>query len=90
MNYVGSQIKIFVAKTLILFAALFTFFIFMIFYINANLKTGPEFWGKFEEQIYRMADEPDMPQDKKDKIIAALKKISKKYEPFIDALKGEK
>ena len=83
MNHAGSEIKIFLAKTLIFFAALFTFFILGIFYINANLKTGPEFWSKFEEQIYRMADEPDLPPEKKEKIIMALKKISKNIRPLL-------
>lgn len=85
----SKQIKIFAVKTLILFAAIFTFFILIVFYINANLKTGPEFWGKFEEQIYRAADEPELPPEKKEKILEALRKISKKYQPFIDAIKGQ-
>jgi hypothetical protein len=85
----SQQIKVFALKTLILFAAIFTFFILILLYINANLKTGPEFWGKFEEQIYRAADEPDLPPEKKEKILEALRKISKKYQPFIDALKGQ-
>ena len=86
---ISKQIKIFALKSLILFASVFTFFILVVFYLNANLKTGPEFWGKFEEQIYRAADEPDLPLEKKEKILEALRKLSKKYQPFIDAIKGE-
>ena len=85
-----NDLQIFLIKVLTVFIAAFMFFILLIFAINANLKTGSDFWGKVEEQIYKIADEPDLPEEKREKIINALKKISKKYQPYINALSEQK
>jgi len=53
------------------------------------LKGGPSFWATVEYKLYRMADEPDLPPEKKQKIIDALHKLSVKYQPYIDALAGK-
>ena len=52
------------------------------------LKGGPAFWEQMEQKLYLFADQPDMPPEKKAKIIDALRKVSAKYKPFIDALDG--
>ena len=52
------------------------------------LKGGPVFWEQMERKLYTFADQPDMPAEKKQKIIDALRKISVKYKPFVDALDG--
>jgi len=82
----GDQIRVFFLKTLIVAGAFFSVFILMIFWVNANFQAGPAFWGKIEEQLYRAADEPDLPPEKREKIISALKKIGQKYRPYINAL----
>ena len=82
----GGQIRVFFLKTLIVAGAFFSVFILMVFWINANFQAGPAFWGKVEEQLYRAAEEPDLPPEKREKIINALKKIGQKYRPYIDAL----
>jgi hypothetical protein len=52
------------------------------------LQGGHAFWQRAEEKLYRLADEPDLPEPKKAKIIAALRKLSDRYRPYIDALEG--
>ncbi len=52
------------------------------------LKGGPVFWAQMEQKLYSFADQPDMPPEKRQKIIDALRKISIRYKPFIDALDG--
>jgi hypothetical protein len=84
-----SGLRLFIIKTLIVTGAIFSTFLLLVFLLNANFQAGPAFWGKVEDQIYRMADEPDLPKEKKDKLLAAFKKIGEKYRPYIDALKGE-
>ena len=53
------------------------------------LKGGPAFWGLMETKLYRMADEPDLPPEKKKKIVDALRKLSTKYRPYFEALAGD-
>ena len=54
-----------------------------------TVQGGRAFWKSAEEKLYKLADEPDMPPEKKAKIIAALTKLSNKYRPYIDALAGK-
>jgi hypothetical protein len=35
-----------------------------------------------------LADEPDLPPEKKKKIVDALHRLSIKYKPYVDALSG--
>jgi hypothetical protein len=53
------------------------------------LKGGPAFWQKMEGKLYKLADEPDLPPEKKQKIVNALRKLSVKYKPYLDAVAGE-
>jgi hypothetical protein len=39
-----------------------------------------------ELKLYRLADEPDLPPEKKKKIVDALRKLSTKYRPYFEAL----
>jgi hypothetical protein len=50
------------------------------------LKGGPAFWGTMETKLYALADAPDLPPEKKKKIIDAIHKLSVKYKPYVDAL----
>ncbi len=54
----------------------------------AVLKGGHGFWEQVENKLYKLADEPDLPEPKKAKIIAALRKISDRYRPYLDAVAG--
>lgn len=58
-------------------------------WIAETFSGGPEFWLKAEKSLYRFADQPDLPPEKKAKIVAALKKIREKNQPYIDALTGK-
>lgn len=49
---------------------------------------GPAFWVTVEQRLHKMADEPDMPAEKKEAILKSLRKLSAKYRPYIDALNG--
>jgi hypothetical protein len=55
----------------------------------AFLKGGPAFWEKVEGKLYKLADEPDLPAEKKQKIINSLRKLSAKFKPYLDAVAGE-
>jgi hypothetical protein len=52
----------------------------------AGLKGGRHTWTQIEQSIYRFADQPELPPEKKAKIIAALRKIHDKNQPYLDAL----
>ena len=51
----------------------------------AFLKGGAAFWTNAELKLYALADERDIPPEKKAKIIAALKKINDRYRPYLEA-----
>lgn len=53
------------------------------------LKGGPAFWGTMEAKLYALADAPDLPPEKKKKIIDAIQKLSVKYKPYLDAFVHE-
>lgn len=50
------------------------------------LKGGKEFWSRAETKLYDLADQPDLSPERKAKIIVAIKKISSRYRPYIDAI----
>ncbi|WP_298884018.1 hypothetical protein [uncultured Bradyrhizobium sp.] len=43
-------------------------------------------WANVEKAVYKLADADDFPEPRKAQLIAALKKISVKYGPYIAAL----
>lgn len=53
------------------------------------LKGGPAFWGTMETKLYALADAPDVPPERKKKIIDAIQKLSVKYKPYLDAFAHE-
>jgi hypothetical protein len=53
------------------------------------LKGGPAFWGMIENKLYVLADEPDLTPEKKKKIVDALRRLSSKYKPYLDAINGD-
>lgn len=56
----------------------------------AGLKGGSAFWTEVESKLHNLADAPDLPEEKKARILASLKKLSIKYRPYLEALSGEK
>lgn len=50
------------------------------------VRGGPTFWREVEVSLTAFADQPDMTEAKKERIVEALRKVSKKYRPFIEAL----
>lgn len=52
----------------------------------AILKGGPAFWSLMERKLYKLADGPDLPPEKKQKIVDALRKLAVKYRPYADAI----
>lgn len=50
-----------------------------------GLKGGPAFWSAVETKLYALADAPDLPPERKQKIIDAIQKLSVKYKPYVDA-----
>jgi hypothetical protein len=55
----------------------------------AMLKGGPAFWGTAEDKLYKLAAAPDLPPEKKEKIVNALRTLSLRYKPYMDALAGD-
>jgi hypothetical protein len=55
----------------------------------AILKGGPAFWATAEEKLYKLAAAPDLPPEKKEKILSALRTLSQRYKPYVDALAGD-
>ena len=56
---------------------------------QSMLKGGSSFWAKVEADLYKMAAAEDMPQKKKEQIISALRTLSQRYRPYIDAIAGD-
>ncbi|WP_129274522.1 hypothetical protein [Bradyrhizobium betae] len=55
-------------------------------YIAPVLRGGPAFWREVEVNLLTFANQPDMDEARKKKVVEALRKLSKKYQPFIEAL----
>jgi hypothetical protein len=86
-----SAIETFIVKVGIVLTALLVFVFVSGTYIqhqidNSTIHGGAIFWKAAEEKLLDLADEPDLPPDKKAKIIAALRKLSVKYSPYIEAI----
>jgi hypothetical protein len=91
-----NPIMTFAIKVGILTAAFCTVIFFALYVAQSQLaelqeryKGGGAFWRDAEIKLYKLADEPDLSPEKKARILAALKKISNKYKPYFDALKGD-
>jgi hypothetical protein len=94
-----SPLQIFFVKAVVITAAIVIVLYFAGYFLQVAiaskaeqltfLKGGPVFWEQMEHKLYTFADQPDMPPEKKQKIIDALRRISTKYKPFIDALDGQ-
>jgi hypothetical protein len=89
-----TEIQIFLIKVATVTGAIFFLMVAAYLFVSSQaedlafLKGGHAFWEKAEEKLYKLADEPDLPEQKKAKIIAALRKLSDRYRPYIDAMEG--
>jgi peptidoglycan/LPS O-acetylase OafA/YrhL len=87
-----SVLQIFVVKVAAVLVAACLFLAFAISYVRSELedpgifKGGPAFWQEVENKLYKLADAKDLPEEKKAKILEALRKVSVKYGPYIEAL----
>ncbi|MGM4932806.1 hypothetical protein [Tardiphaga sp. 619_E2_N8_5] len=90
-----TAIEIFLMKVMILTAAAVVFF-YAVAYITDSfvskrleglqaLKGGKAFWSSVENKLYSVADAPEMPPDRKAKILESIKKISDRYRPYLEA-----
>jgi hypothetical protein len=89
-----TEIEIFLIKVATVTAAILLLMFAAYLFVSSKadelaiLKGGPAFWHQVENQLYKLADEPDLPEPKKAKIVAALRKISDRYRPYLDAVEG--
>jgi hypothetical protein len=89
-----TEIQIFLIKLAAVTGAVFFLLVATYLFLSSQvedlafLKGGHAFWQNAEEKLYKLADEPDLPEPKKAKIIAALRKLADKYRPYINALEG--
>jgi hypothetical protein len=87
-----TELEKFGVKLALVLAAALIFFYAVAGYIQSRIesitlfKGGPAFWAQVEKKLHSLADEPDLPDQKKAEIIAIVKKLSSKYRPYIDAL----
>ena len=54
-----------------------------------QLKGGPAFWAGIEGGLYKIASAPDLPPEKKEKILSTLRTLSVRYKPYVDAIAGD-
>jgi hypothetical protein len=87
-----TELEKFGVKLALVLAAALIFFYAVAAYVQSRIesvtlfKGGPVFWAQVEKKLYALADEPDLPDQKKAQVIEMLKKLSAKYRPYIDAL----
>ena len=87
-----SPLQIFFIKLISVVASIALLIFFAISSIKSAiedsdvLRGGPAFWRTVENSLYKLADQKDLPEAKKAKIIDALRKLSTRYAPYIDAL----
>lgn len=88
-SYRSFFFKVLIATGVVSIGMLATVQILMLLVFgNINSMGSRAFWGEVERRVYALADAPDLPPEKKAKIVAALKKLSDKNKPYIDALVG--
>jgi hypothetical protein len=98
---IRTPLQIFFIKVGGVLAACLIFFVFAVMYIEGEirsiayelrqetgdpLKGGPAFWTAVEKKLYRLADEKDLPAEKKARVLAALRRIGLRYAPYLEAL----
>jgi hypothetical protein len=87
-----TDLEKFVVKLVLVLIAALVFFYAVAAYVQSRIesvalfKGGPVFWEQVEKKLYSLADEPDLPDQKKVQIVKALEKLSTKYRPYIDAI----
>jgi hypothetical protein len=98
---VRTPLQLFLIKVGAVLAACLIFFVFAVMYIEGEIRAvahglrqdagdalsgGSAFWTALEQKLYRIADEKDLPAEKKARILAALRRIGQRYAPYLDAL----
>jgi hypothetical protein len=89
-----TEIQIFLIKVAAVTGAILLLMVAAYLFVSSQadelafLKGGHVFWEQAENKLYKLADAPDLPEPKKAKIIAALRKLSDRYRPYFDAVEG--
>src|SRR6202023_3857993 len=87
-----TDLEKFVVKLVLVLIAALVFLYAVAAYVQSRIesvalfKGGPVFWAQAEKKLYSLADEPDLPDQKKVQIVKAPEKLSTKYRPYIDAI----
>jgi hypothetical protein len=88
-----SPLRLFLVKVCVVTIAAIVFVYFSLAIIMSTVQDrfssmgGPNFWLSLESQLDKLARQPDLPPEKKQKLIADIRAISAKYRPYIDAMK---
>jgi hypothetical protein len=96
-----TPLQIFLIKVGAVLAACLIFLVFAVMVIESEIRAvahdlrqdagdalngGPAFWTAVEKKLYKLADEKDLPADKKARILAALRRVGQRYGPYLEAL----
>jgi hypothetical protein len=88
-----TELEKFGVKLALVLAAALIFFFAIAAYVQSQIEKnaalfqgGPAFWAQVEKKLHSLADERDLPDQKRAEVIEMLKKLSHKYRPYIDAL----
>src|SRR6202023_1084067 len=81
-----TDLEKFVVKLVLVLIAALVFFYAVASYVQSRIesvalfKGGPVFWAQVEKKLYSLADEPDLPAQRKIRIVKALEKLSRSEE----------
>jgi hypothetical protein len=96
-----APLQIFLIKVGAVLAACVIFLVFAVMVIEHEIRAvahdlrqeagdelngGRAFWTAAEKKLYRLADEKDLPAEKKARVLAALRRIGQRYAPYLEAL----
>ena len=87
-----TELEKFGVKVALVLGAALIFFYSVATYVQSRIesvelfKGGPVFWAQVEKKLVSLADERDLPDQKRTEVIAMLRRLSSKYRPYIDAL----
>jgi hypothetical protein len=98
---IRTPLQIFLIKVGAVLAACLIFLVFAVLYIEGEIRSvahdlrqeagdalngGPAFWAAVEKKLYNIAEEKDLPAEKKARILSALRRINLRYGPYLEAL----
>jgi hypothetical protein len=96
-----TPLQLFLIKVGAVLAACVIFLVIAVMYIEGEIRAvahglrqeagdeldgGRAFWTGVEKKLYKLADEKDLPPEKKARILAALRRVGQRYSPYLEAL----